>query len=261
LRHKALDALRDLASAAQFTDQVSARHVAIVIGTRPDMVKRLIQAELDATRASLRVRRKGTDFRLAASIPNLEPALMQDPFFFEGGVVDLAAAAWDFLRYPKVRRVVSKANLRPDLADVAWVVLRQTLRTGREISTMKNLWWGFIRAASVLDGFVDDLQNAELPAVQAAWYTAARHESRTKLSITRAALCRWLEEVVSKPLDPADAQRLARILGWLREIPLPKRDDASTALSTDAFAQLLRACAERQSPPGGGATGRSTLPA
>ena len=41
---------------------------------------------------------------------------------------------------PKVQRVVSKASIREDLADVAWRVLHQTLRSGREISTMKNLW-------------------------------------------------------------------------------------------------------------------------
>jgi integrase len=109
---------------------------------------------------------------------------------------------------------------------------------------MKSLWWGFVRAASVLDGFVDDLHRAELPAVQAAWYTAVKPDSRAKLAITRSALCRWLEEVLSKPLEPADARRLARILGWLRETPLPKRGDAGTALSTDAFAQLLRICAD-----------------
>ena len=158
--------------------------------------------------------------------------------------MDLAADAWDFLRYPKVHRVVSKASLRPDLANVAWVVLRQTLRIGREISTAKHLWWGFVRAASILDGFVDDLQQAELPAMQAAWYTAVKCDSRSKLAIARTALCRWLEEILRQPLEPADAQRLARILGWLREAPLPKRDDAGTALSTEAFAQLLRTCAD-----------------
>src|SRR5258708_4379779 len=49
---------------------------------------------------------------------------------------------------------IRRANMRPDLAGAVWLVLRQTLRTGREISTMKNLWWGFVRAANVLDGFV-----------------------------------------------------------------------------------------------------------
>jgi hypothetical protein len=41
-------------------------------------------------------------------------------------------------------------------------------RNGREISTMKSLWSGFVRARSDLDGFVDDLGQGELPAVQAA---------------------------------------------------------------------------------------------
>ncbi len=247
LRDKALTAMRDLASGAQFIDQVSARHVSIVIGIRPDLVKSLISAELDCTRASLRVRRKGRkggNFRLADGLPTVDASLMREPFFFEGGVVDLATDTWDFLRYPKVHRVVSKASLRPDLADVAWVVLRQTLRTGREISTMKNLWWGFVCVASVLDGFVDDLQQAELPTLQAAWYAAVKRDSRSKLVVTRSALCRWLEEVLSKPLEPADAQRLPRVLGWLRETPLPRRGDPGTALSTDAFAQLQRICAD-----------------
>jgi integrase len=245
LRDKALDALQSLASGAQYVDEVSARHVAIAIGIRPDLVKYLIRPELDSTRASLQVRRKGSTFLPAATIPTVDAPLMQEPFFFEGGVVDLATDTWDFLQYPKVRRVVSKTSMRPDLADIAWVVLRQTLRTARrEISTVKSLWWGFVHAGSVLDGFVDDLHRAELPAVQAAWYTALKRDTRPKLAITRTALCRWLEEVLAKPLEPADAQRLARILGWLREMPLPKRSDAETALSTDAFARLLRTCAE-----------------
>ena len=50
LRDKALGALRDLASGAEFTDQVSARHVSIAIGIRPDLVKSLISAELECTR-------------------------------------------------------------------------------------------------------------------------------------------------------------------------------------------------------------------
>ena len=115
---------------------------------------------------------------------------MEEPLFFGGGVVDLATDAWDFLQYPKVRRVVSKTSIRPDLADIAWVVLRQTLRMGRELSTVKSLWWGFVHAGSVLDGFVDDLRRAELPAVQAAWYTAVKRDSRPKVAITRTALCR-----------------------------------------------------------------------
>jgi hypothetical protein len=94
---------------------------------------------------------------------------MQEPFFFEGGVVDLATNAWDFLQYPKVHRVVSRTSIRADLADVAWVVLRQTLRMGREISTVKSLWWGFVHAGSVLDGFADDLHQAELRNLRRDW--------------------------------------------------------------------------------------------
>jgi hypothetical protein len=37
---------------------VNARHMAITIGIRTDLVKSLISAELDLTRAGLRVRRK-----------------------------------------------------------------------------------------------------------------------------------------------------------------------------------------------------------
>jgi hypothetical protein len=62
LRDKALGALRDLASGAQFIDQVNSRHVNIVIGIRPDLVKSLISLELDCTRASLRVATQGKRF-------------------------------------------------------------------------------------------------------------------------------------------------------------------------------------------------------
>jgi len=244
LRNKALDALRDLASGAQFIDQVSARHMSIAIGIRPELVRRLIRTELSTARARLRRRRKRSAFQVATRISSVAPSTMQEPFFFEGGVVDLAADTWDFMHYPKVQRVVNKASIRRDLADVAWEVLRHTLRTGREISTMKNLWWGFVRAAIVLDGFVDDLRLAELTAVQAAWYSAERRDSRSMLRSTRTALCRWLEEVLNQPLETADARRLARVVGWLRKAPVPKRDDNGTALSTDTFAQLLRTSAD-----------------
>jgi integrase len=80
--------------------------------------------------------------------------------------------------------------------------------------------------------------------MQAAWYAAVKRDSHAKLTIARTALCRWFEEILSQPLKPVDAQRLARILGWLREAPLPKRDDTGTPLSTEAFAQLLRTCAD-----------------
>ena len=105
---------------------------------------------------------------------------------------------------------------------------------------MKNLWWGFVRAATVLDGFVDDFRLAELTAVQAAWYAAERRDSRSMLRTPRTALCGWLEQVLNQPLEPADARRLARVIGWLRNAPIPKRDHDEPALSTGAFAQLLR---------------------
>jgi integrase len=244
LRNKALDALGDLVSGATFIDQVSARHVSIAIGIRPEQVRRLIRAELSAARATLRRRRKTSTFQVVARTLSDDASVMIEPFFFDGGAVDLAADTWDFMACPMVQRAVSKASIRQDLADVAWVVLRQTLRAGRQTSTMKNLWWGFVRAGRVLDGFVDDLRQAELAAVQAAWYTAERRDSRSMLRTTRTALCRWLEEVLKQPLEPLDARRLARVVGWLRNAPVPRRDDDGTALSTDAFAQLLRLCGD-----------------
>ena len=54
LRSKALDALGDLVGGARFIDQVSARHVSVAIGIRPEQVRRLIRAELSAARATLR---------------------------------------------------------------------------------------------------------------------------------------------------------------------------------------------------------------
>src|SRR5262249_45712817 len=134
LRDKALNALQTLAGGAQYVDEVSVRHVAIAIGVRPDVVKHLIRPELASARASLQVRRKGSTFRPAVGMPSVDASLMQEPFFFEGGVADLSADAWNFLQYPKVRRVISKISIRADLADKAWAVLRQTLRIGREIS-------------------------------------------------------------------------------------------------------------------------------
>src|ERR1051326_2809872 len=109
---------------------------------------------------------------------------------------------------------------------------------------MKSLWWGLVRAAGVLDGFVDHLRQAELREVQTAWYCAQERDTRSILLSTRTALCRWLEAVLNQPLEPTDARRLARVLGWLRNAPTPKRDDDGTALSSDAFAQLLPTCGD-----------------
>jgi integrase len=95
-------------------------------------------------------------------------------------------------------------------------------------------------AALVAEG----LTNAQIAERLVITRRTVRRDSRAKLAIARSALCRWLEEVLSKPLEPADAQRLARVLGWLRETPLPRRGDVATALSTDAFANLLRICGD-----------------
>jgi hypothetical protein len=142
---KALDALEDLVSGAQFIDQVSARLVSTAIGIRPEQVRRLIRAELSAARATLRRRRETSTFQVPQRASNGDASVMNEPFFFDSGAVDVAADTWDFMACPMVQRVVSKASIRQDLADVAWFLLRQTLRAGREISTMKkmkNLWWG-----------------------------------------------------------------------------------------------------------------------
>ncbi|MBV9896255.1 MAG: hypothetical protein JO020_18990, partial [Chloroflexi bacterium] len=53
-----------------------------------------------------------------------------------------------------------------------------------------------------------------------------------------------LEEVLKQPIERLDARRLPRVAGWLRNAPVPKRDDDGTAPSTDAFAQLLRTCGD-----------------
>jgi hypothetical protein len=84
LRSKALDALGDLVSGAQFIDQVSARHVSTIIGIRPEQVRRVIRAELSAARAALRRRRKTSTFQVALKSSNDDASVMIDPFFFDG---------------------------------------------------------------------------------------------------------------------------------------------------------------------------------
>jgi integrase len=244
LRDKAVGALDDIASGAKFIDQVSARHVSIANGIRPELVRRLIRTELSAARAKLRRRRKRSTFQLTARISSVDCSEIQEPFFFEGGVVDLAADAWDFMGYPTVQRVVDKSqHSQGPRGRRVGSATSHAPNWARNLNNEESLV-GFVRAATVFDGFVDDLRLAELPAVQAAWYSAEQRDSRSMLRTIRTALCRWLEEVLNQPLEPADARRLARIVGWLRNAPVPRREDDSTALSTDAFAQLLRTCGE-----------------
>src|SRR5215471_6076459 len=90
--------------------------------------------ELGVTRGTLRRRRKGTAFQVAARTASTDPFLMKEPLFFDGGVIDLAAETWDFMDYPKLQRVVTKASIRADMADVAWGVLRRGTGTSRRSS-------------------------------------------------------------------------------------------------------------------------------
>jgi hypothetical protein len=91
LRNKALDALGDLVSGARFIDQVSARHVSIAIGIRPEQVRRLIRVELTTARAKLRRRRKTSTFEVAPRTSSADASVMNDHS-------SLTVAPWIFLR-------------------------------------------------------------------------------------------------------------------------------------------------------------------
>ncbi|MDQ3802757.1 MAG: site-specific integrase [Acidobacteriota bacterium] len=136
---------------------------------------------------------------------------------FPGGAVNLDGDVWD-LRAAGYR-VLRRDRLRPDLAEVAWALLRNDL-VNRKLaaSTVEREYCSFIRAGAFLGEAVPDVRSAKLRAVQEAWLRydggrAQRGNVRRVLSRLFAALLGASKD------DPAiDGKEMLLILDWLRNV-------------------------------------------
>lgn len=171
----------------------------------------------------------------------VEPPAGDNIHVFPGGYVDLDSLEWDLnLKHGLIRRTC----LRPDVAEVAWPLLKEDVRERRiALSTVGFNYRCFITAGKVLGTEVPEVHSATLEAVQRAWisYGGTRHN----YSDARAALVRIFISLHSLAEgDPSiDRQEMLKISAWLKTMAkLPRKDSGGDFLSENELSQVITAC-------------------
>lgn len=159
-----------------------------------------------------------------------------------GTWIDLDSDSWD-LRSAGLR-VLKRDNLRNDIAEVAWPLLREELRTGELApSTIATHYETFFVAGKLLGEHVPDIHLATLEDVQRAWaaYTGTlvlRRRARMGLRHVFGALLAAIESTQEMKRND-----LYRITGWLQDfISFPHDEPASDFLSEEEMNTMLAYC-------------------
>lgn len=165
-------------------------------------------------RDHLRAARLELSKRLNAKEPPFEGENIR---IFPRGAVDLDGDVWD-LRAPGCQ-VLRRDSLRPDLADVAWPLLRNDLINRKLLpGTVCRDYRAFVGAGTFLGDEIPDVRSATLRAVQEAWL---RYEGgRGQRGNVRRVLGRLFAALlVASREDPSiDGKEMLLILDWLRNV-------------------------------------------
>jgi hypothetical protein len=157
----------------------------------------------------------------------------------DGGAVNLDGEVWDLRAAGG--QVLRRDRLRPDVAEVAWDILRDDLANARLAprSLCKD-YRAFIRAGNFLGAAIPDVRSAKLRAIQEACGSSQRRDVRRGLGRLFTAMIG-----VSKD-SPSDREReTLLILDWLRNVvkvrPLKPGEEFLSERELDA---LVAGCLE-----------------
>lgn len=161
---------------------------------------------------------------------------------FDWGWVDPSADVWD-LRGGGGSKVKRKL-LRPDIAEIAWGLMREDLISGHFTgSTLTKHYVGYQGAAELLGADVPDIKRATLEAVQKAWagFTKSvwvRKRIRSVLVRLFARLFEW-----SRSRQDIDGREMLLIAGWLATVVSVKaRPSDDHFLSNPDLDAVIEAC-------------------
>jgi hypothetical protein len=136
-------------------------------------------------------------------------------------------------------------NLRPDIAEVAWPLLREDALSGQyATSTIVSRFWGYRKAGELLGEQVPDLKKATLSGIQARW-AGYKHDGKlSKRGVIKAALINLFSQLVilSEGRPEIDRREMLLIASWLSLTPNPRHADACDVLSADEQDVIIKSC-------------------
>lgn len=155
----------------------------------------------------------------------------------QGNWINLEEPAWYL---PPLRKTLRRDRLRPDIAAVAWPLLREEALTASPSAGTLSLHYDHCLALSkILGDVVPDIRALTLAALQQAWI-------RSEASVivrqgARTMLMRMLEALITQSAaDGAqNLQGYAFALQWLRTLRLRESPPAKSYLSEEEFDHLI----------------------
>jgi integrase len=146
---------------------------------------------------------------------------------------------------PGIGKTLRCDHLRPDIAAVAWPLLREeALSVQLSAYTLSVHYQGCISVAKLLGEIIPDIQAITLNAIQQAWLRfEASNDVRKHL---RTMLVRMLEALIVQGATDAmlNVQEYGRVVSWLRMINLSEPTSDKAYLSESEFDALLDGCLE-----------------
>jgi integrase len=172
-----------------------------------------------------------------------DPPLGTDMLEIPGGFVDLNDHVWDL----KLRHgLICRDRIRPDVAELAWPILREELRARTlEPSTIRGHFGNFKAVSALLGTEVPDLRNVTLESMQRAWgsYEGSAHQRMTM----RSTLLKLVGAILASADDNAALarQEMLSIALWLGvELNIPKPRPRKDFLSEEELNSVTLCCFE-----------------
>lgn len=159
-----------------------------------------------------------------------------------GGWIDLDCEEWDF---KLDRGLVCRNELRGDIAEVVWPLLRDEVRQAeRSLSTIYTRFRSYLRIGKLLGSGVKEVRAATLEEVQRAW-AAGRGKTKTNISLLRSSLVRLFTRlfVLSEEDLGINRNEMLKIVLWLRtQIKLPSKHSDKDFLTESELDVVLSCC-------------------
>lgn len=138
--------------------------------------------------------------------------------------------------------LIKRSQLRPDLADIAWSILREELRAAEIApSTVCNHHVAFALVGRLLDADVLDIHRATLESVQHAW---CKYDGSLSMKrFARQALTQLVAHLISSTAaSSVNKSEMLRILCWLNSVKLNRHKPNDNFLSQAEMEMVIRGC-------------------
>ncbi len=141
--------------------------------------------------------------------------------------------------------LLRRRDLRPDIAEVVWPLLREDALSGQcAVSTIMSKFLGYRKAGELLGAQIPDVAKATLSGIKTIWVGYKDNGNSRKRSVLKAGLIRLFSGLVilSKAQPEIDRREMLFITGWLSITSNFKRVVTGDVLSADELDALIRAC-------------------